>query len=95
MWLLEPVLLASGLGHVIGVVLGPHDDHLVSLDQGVRDVEGERRVTALVVSEQGSVEPDMGTVVHRPEVQQEAFLVGRAFQRGAAAGESSGAASAP
>ena len=67
----SPVLLAARLGGVVGRILGAHhDDLLATLVERVGDVSVERGVPALVAGDQLPVDPDLGPVVDRPEVQQ-------------------------
>ena len=67
----SPVLLAARLGRVVDRILGAHDDDLVAtLVERVGDVSVERGVPALVAGDQLAVDPDLGPVVDRPEVQQ-------------------------
>lgn len=65
-----PVLLATRLSDVPGLVLGPDDHHLLSLaGQLLGDVQREGRMATLVVTDVASVDPHRGPVVDRSEVQ--------------------------
>ena len=71
MRLLLPLLLAARLAHVQRLVLSAHDDQRLTLGgQGVRDVEGEGDVPALMVAHVLTLDPHAGAVVYGAEVQE-------------------------
>ena len=71
MWLVEPVLLASGSGEVTRIVISPDDDvDLAVGTDGVGDVGGERHVAAGVRRDELAVREDPGVAVDGTEVQQ-------------------------
>jgi hypothetical protein len=84
--LLLPVLLAPWDGGVPRGVLGPHDDHVLSFPQRVRDVGAKRRVAAFVRSHLRAVDPHRGAVIHGAEVQQQSLVLRAWWRRGEGSG---------
>jgi len=67
-----PVLLAARLRQVGRLVLRPDDDLLLALRQEeAGDVDGERRVSALVARDRQAVDPDRRGVVDGAEAQEQ------------------------
>jgi hypothetical protein len=65
-----PILLAARLREVVRIVFGANDDHAAGRWRERGDVEGERRVTAVVRSGVHAIHPYGCPVVHRPEMEQ-------------------------
>ena len=74
-----PVLLASRLAEIVGVVLGPHDDVEVLFEGGHFDREG--RVAALVRPDVDAADPHVRAVVDRAEMQKKGAALGVAGAR--------------
>src|SRR6266571_8457500 len=74
---LGPVLLAARDRPVAERVYGLDDEHVVPSARDVRDVGGERAVAALMAGDLDVVDPDGAAVVDRPEMQEQAFCIGR------------------
>ncbi len=72
-----PILLAARLAEVVRIVLGPHHDHGGRRSDGQRrrDVCLERRVPALVPGHVDAVDPNIGAIIDRPEVEQESLVI--------------------
>lgn len=72
-----PVLLAPWLFQVVRVIDRPyHQDLLRRLGKHIGDIGAEGRVATPVLGHQMPVHPHPGGVVHRTEMQQQAFTRG-------------------
>ena len=71
--LLLPVLLAARLRQIERLILGADDDHLVTVAgrQHRGDVGGEWGVPTFVPGDQPAIDPDVGAVVDRAEMEHE------------------------
>ena len=74
-----PVLLAARLREIGWIVFRPDDDLAARAAQEIRDVQGERRVPALMATGHRAVEPDGRGVIDRAEVQEQA-IAGREWR---------------
>ena len=72
-----PVLLAARGGLVGQRILGLHDEHVVAVAQGSRDLGAERGVAAFVTGHLDVVDPHGRPVVDRPEMQDDDLGRGR------------------
>src|SRR4051812_5297466 len=69
-----PVLLATRLGQVLGVVLGAENDLVLhTREQGIGDIDRKRRVSALVTARKCPIDPHPGGVVDGPEREEYAL----------------------